>query len=206
MKMKKFTLIELLLVVALIGILTTLLMPSISKARSKARQQVCLSNQRQVHLATTAYMVEENRYGPRSYSKSNKWISRLKYSYINDEAFVCPEGTPLPYTNSTHIAMNNYISGKHDSTTGASIVEPKPLLTGTPNETCLLTDSYKTWSGVFYWSMTDARILDPNLQDRKARHDLKANITYLDGHSISVSAAFLKSKSSKEDTFWDPEQ
>ena len=54
--------------------------------------------------------------------------------------------------------------------------------------------------------MTDARILDPNPQDRKARHDLKANITYLDGHSKTVSAAFLKSKSSKHDTFWDPEQ
>ena len=202
--MKKFTLVELLLVIAIIGILATLLLPSISKARTKARQHVCMSNQRKVHLATTFYMVEENNYGPQNLSYNDKWLSRLKYAYINDEGFKCPDGAPLPYKNSTNVAMNLNISGKYNESED-SIVDVKPLLAATPSETCLLTDSYKTWAEVFYWSMTDARVLDPNPQDRKARHDLKANVTYLDGHTVSASAAFLKSKSSKDDTFWDPE-
>ena len=205
MKKQRFTLIEMLVVIAIIGILSSMLLPSLSKARLKARQQVCLSNQRQVHIATTSYMVDENSYGPASYSRNNEWVHRLKYAYINDEGFLCPEGSPLLYKGSTHVAMNLNISGKQDES-GATVVEPKLLLVGTPSETCLLTDAYKTWPGVYYWGMTDTKVLAANLEDRIARHDLKANITYLDGHSVSVSAAFLKSKSTKTDTFWDPEQ
>ncbi len=45
--MKKFTLIELIIVCAFIGILVTLLLPPLSRAREKARLAVCLSNERQ---------------------------------------------------------------------------------------------------------------------------------------------------------------
>lgn len=45
--MKKFTLLELLIVIAIIGILLTLLMPSLSKARYQGRKVVCASNVRQ---------------------------------------------------------------------------------------------------------------------------------------------------------------
>lgn len=46
--MKKFTLIELLIVVAFIGILLSLLLPSLSKARDTAKRAVCISNQSQI--------------------------------------------------------------------------------------------------------------------------------------------------------------
>ena len=42
--MKKFTLLELMIVVAIIGILLTLLLPSLNKARSRARAVLCKSN------------------------------------------------------------------------------------------------------------------------------------------------------------------
>lgn len=45
--MKKFTLLELLIVIAIIGILLTLLMPSLGKARYQGRKAVCASNIRQ---------------------------------------------------------------------------------------------------------------------------------------------------------------
>lgn len=52
---KKFTLIELLVVIAIIGILLTFLLPSLSRARGKAKIAVCLSNQKQLAIAYTIY-------------------------------------------------------------------------------------------------------------------------------------------------------
>jgi len=55
MKQKSFTLIELLVVIAIIAILAAMLLPALSKARSKARQIACVSNAKQVMLSQTIY-------------------------------------------------------------------------------------------------------------------------------------------------------
>ena len=48
---KGFTLIELLVVIAIIAILAAILFPVFAKAREKARQATCISNQKQIALA-----------------------------------------------------------------------------------------------------------------------------------------------------------
>ncbi len=50
-----FTLIDLLVVIAIIAILAAILFPVFAQAREKARQTVCLSNERQLGLALLQY-------------------------------------------------------------------------------------------------------------------------------------------------------
>ena len=56
MRKSGFTLIELLVVIAIIAILAAILFPVFAKAREKARQTACLSNLKELALATLMYV------------------------------------------------------------------------------------------------------------------------------------------------------
>lgn len=64
MKKFNFTLIELLIVVAIIGILLSILMPSLSKSHEKARRAVCMNNQRQMYLSVAIWSKNNNEKLP----------------------------------------------------------------------------------------------------------------------------------------------
>ena len=61
---KGFTLIELLVVIAIIAILAAILFPVFARARAKARQVACLSNERQIALAVAAYCSDYDEVMP----------------------------------------------------------------------------------------------------------------------------------------------
>lgn len=59
-RVRSFTLLELLIVIALIGVLVTILLPSLSNAREKTKRAVCLSETYQLGLYALLYSKDNN--------------------------------------------------------------------------------------------------------------------------------------------------
>ncbi|RMD84216.1 MAG: type II secretion system protein [Lentisphaerae bacterium] len=65
MNNRAFTLVELLVVVSIIAILSALLLPALSRARTLARNTVCMNNMKQIGTAAQLYTTDEDGILPR---------------------------------------------------------------------------------------------------------------------------------------------
>ena len=87
-----FTLVELLVTIAVIGLLAALLLPALSGAKLKAQQVQCLSNLRQLALARSLYIDDQAKnlgyYNPAF--PAGVWMGTLMADNKNASLRVCP--------------------------------------------------------------------------------------------------------------------
>lgn len=70
---RAFTLTELLTVIAIVGVLAAILIPTVAKIRQTSRQSACASNLRQVGTAILAYTSDHKNWLPGGYEKTGYW-------------------------------------------------------------------------------------------------------------------------------------
>jgi prepilin-type processing-associated H-X9-DG protein/prepilin-type N-terminal cleavage/methylation domain-containing protein len=96
---KWFTLIELLVVIAIIALLASILLPSLNKARDRAKNVICISTIRSMNLAFFNYLSDFRTYPKPVFNdySDNPWFVKLNQLYLGDTRgfLACPVYTQI---------------------------------------------------------------------------------------------------------------
>ncbi len=115
-----FTLIELLVVVAIIALLLSILLPALNRAKEQARIAVCTSNLKQIGLAATSYLLENDDLPwvvPSPY-----YVGDVQYNFGLYTEFIW--GGAMPDKSASDWLQTRY-GGRAPSSGDISVVPPR---------------------------------------------------------------------------------
>ena len=219
MKRSGFTLIELLVVIAIIAILAAILFPVFAKAREKARQTSCLSNEKQLATAVLMYAQDWGETFPAWHARTAdggedvSWRTMVYPYQKSTEIFVCPSNPdsskytrdggdaagnldpnePEPRFRRSYAISRAVSRGSGNSIRGRRLSEiPKPAQTALIGE--VWNTSYSginlRWSEHWTKNTIAKRIF--------AGHNCGMNIAFCDGH-----AKWMKPTATTNPNIWD---
>lgn len=193
-----FTLVELLVVVAIIGLLAAMLLTSLSRAKGTSVRAKCMNHQRQVFLAMRMFADENNDTLPPR--EDPYWVAQLHSYYRNPLVLVCPadpsrtgvapDSIVTNFLNASSYILNVFNYYASDGVTvidddgtvradGQTVVDFRRI--ASPSTAILLAEKidYSASNNSYYMDFAG------NDQQNKVhyfRHEDGSNFTFTDGH------------------------